>query len=186
MSDVAAKEDTKKAPKDYGSMDKAGVVADFKNTVKADVFALRVTKGELAAAAATIAKGEVKLGPNDKQAAVDAIVTFSKAVSQGQWEQGADGKNQKVMKGDKQAVDKGVKGIQALEEGFGKQPTRVLQFDSTQALKIIEAAKSDEKARELLKVLDEGRKVSIPREIANNKARDNAKGKAAAGAEMGG
>lgn len=183
MSEVAAKEEKK--AKDYGSLDKAGVVADFKSNVKADTVAIRVTKGELAAAAATIAKGEVKLGPNDKQAAVDAIVAFSSAVAQGQWTQGADGKNEKVMKNGKQAVDKGVKGIQALEEGFGKQPTRVLQFDTLALIKKLEAAKTDEKARELLKTFDDGRKASIPREIAASKAKEGAKSRASAGAEMG-
>lgn len=190
MSDVSTAAEApatpRNPPKDYGSMTKASAVADFEGSMAKNGLVLRVTRGELAAAAAELrGDKEFKGADTNKAPIVAALVILSKAVAQKQY----DGTNVvKDAKGN-DVLHKGAKGIDHLAENFGNksQATRNLIFDPVVAAKVLKAVKGgDEPTVAALKTINEARYLSSNRDYAVKQAGKERSAKASGGAEIGG
>lgn len=188
MSDVqnAAAEGAapKREAKNYEGMTKASAVADFQSSMEKNGLVLRVTKGELAAAAAAL-RGEKDFegAPSNKAKVVEAIVLLGKAVKQKEFDANGPAKNAKG----EEIFHKGAKGLDHLAATFGERnSTRNIMFDPAGAVKVLNAVKGDENVVSALKAINEARAISGNRAQAFQNSRNNAKAKASAGAEIGG
>lgn len=179
MSDVqnaAAEPAAKRAPKSYEGMSKAEVVADFKGSMEKSGLVLRVTKGELAAAAATL-RGDKDFEPagTNKAPVVAALVMLAAAVKQKEYNKEGEAKDAKG----EPIFHKGAKGLDHLAENFGSSPTRNVMFDPAGAAKVINAIKGVEATVASLKTVNEARGISGNRAMMAEKAKSAAKAKSA-------